>query len=335
MSTAVAPVAPVRRPRIALPGTVGFVLTRLGVGVLTLWVVSLLIFFGIEALPGDAATASLGSSATPELLDQYRADFGLDRPAIERYGDWLGGLLHGDLGRSFPSGTPVSDLIAGRIGYTATLAGITLLVLVPVGIVLGVWSGTREASATDRTVSAVTLVLAAIPEFVLAAIVLLVLAVWWPVFPSVSIIDTLRPLGQQLSVMVLPALTLVCAGAAQTSRMVRACMIDVLRQPYIAMARLKGVSERRVLWQHALPNALGPTLQIVALNVGWLFGGVVVVEAVFEFPGVGRALTQAVTTQDVATVQSLALLITAVFLVASIVADIAAAFLNPKIRRKL
>ena len=138
MSTAVAPVAPVRRPRIALPGTVGFVLTRLGVGVLTLWVVSLLIFFGIEALPGDAATASLGSSATPELLAQYRADFGLDQPAIERYGEWLGGLLHGDLGRSFPSGTPVSDLIADRIGYTATLAGITLLVLVPVGIVLGV-----------------------------------------------------------------------------------------------------------------------------------------------------------------------------------------------------
>ena len=328
-------VVPARRSRLALPGLARFVIVRLFVGLLTLWAVSLLIFFGIEALPGDAATASLGSSATPELLEQYRADFGLDRPLVERYGEWLGGIVQGDLGRSFPSGAPVSDLIGDRVGYTATLAGITLLVLVPIGIILGVWSGTREASITDRTVSALTLVLAAVPEFVLAAIILLVLAVWWPVFPSVSLIDTFRPLGEQLDVMALPALTLVAAGAAQTSRMVRACMIDVLRQPYVAMARLKGVPERRVLWQHALPNALGPTLQIIALNVGWLFGGVVVVEAVFEFPGVGRALTQAVTTQDVATVQSLALLVTAVFLAASILADIAAAFLNPKIRRQL
>ncbi len=328
-------VAPARQSRFALPGMARFALIRIAVGVLTLWVVSILIFFGIEALPGDAATAALGSSATPELIEQYRADFGLDRPLLERYGEWLGGVVQGDLGRSFPSGAPVAELIGDRVGYTTALAGLTLLVLVPVGVVLGVWSGTREASFTDRAVSGFTLVLAAIPEFVLAAIALLLFAVWWELFPSVSLIDTYRPLTEQLDVMVLPVLTLVAAGAAQTSRMVRACMIDVLRQPYIAMARLKGVPERTVLWRHALPNALGPTLQIIALNVGWLFGGVVVVEAVFEFPGVGRALTQAVTTQDVATVQSLALLVTAVFLAASLLADIAAAFLNPKIRRQL
>jgi peptide/nickel transport system permease protein len=136
-------------------------------------------------------------------------------------------------------------------------------------------------------------------------------------------------------VFVLPALTLVAAGAAQMCRMVRACVIDVMERPYVAMARLKGVSENRVIWRHALPNALGPTLQIIALNLGWLFGGVVVVEAVFEFPGVGRALTQAVSTRDVAVVQSLALLITAVFLGGSVIADIAASILNPRLRRKL
>lgn len=325
------------RPRLgfAVPGMLRFVLTRLGVGLLTLWVVSILIFFGIEALPGDAATAALGSSATPELVAQYRTDFGLDRPVTTRYLEWLQGFTTGDLGRSLPSGQPVWDLISSRVGYTSTLALLTLVVLVPVGIVLGMYAGTREASASDRAVSAFTLVLAAVPEFVLAAIFLLLFAVWIEAFPSVSLIDNSRPLADQWRVLVLPALTLVAAGAAQTCRMVRACIIDVLRQPYIAMARLKGVSERRVLWQHGLPNAIGPTLQIIALNVGWLFGGVVVVEAVFEFPGVGRSLTQAVMTQDVATVQSLALLVTAVFLAASILADVAASFLNPKVRRKL
>jgi peptide/nickel transport system permease protein len=323
------------RWRIGLPPLPGFVLGRVGLGVLTLWLVSILIFFGIEFLPGDAATAALGSTATPEKLQQFRADFGLDRPAIQRYAEWFVGFLQGDLGRSLPSGTPVAELIGGRVGYTILLASLTLLVLVPAGVALGVLTGTREGSNTDRLASSITLILAAIPEFVIAALLLLLLAVWLPLFPSVSIIDTRSPIGGQLKVFVLPALTLVAAGAAQMCRMVRACVIDVMERPYVAMARLKGVSENRVIWRHALPNALGPTLQIIALNLGWLFGGVVVVEAVFEFPGVGRALTQAVSTRDVAVVQSLALLITAVFLGGSVIADIAASILNPRLRRKL
>lgn len=335
MTSTQASAAVASRFPISMPPLARFVIVRVGLGVLTLWAVSFLIFFGIEALPGDAATAALGSSATPERVAQYRADFGLDQPALQRYVEWLGGFLHGDLGRSFPSGTAVAELVGPRVGYTALLAVMTLVLLVPVGVALGVIAGTREGSRTDQVTSSFTLILAAIPEFVIAAIFLLLFAVWIPFFPSVSLIDTQRPVSGQLLVFILPALTLLAAGAAQTCRMVRACIIDVLDQPYIAMARLKGVSERRVIWQHALPNALGPTLQIIALNLGWLFGGVVVVEAVFEFPGIGRALTQAVSTRDVAVVQSLALLITAVFLAGSVLADIAASALNPKLRRKL
>ncbi len=312
-----------------------FVVVRLLAGAATMWAVSVLLFFGINLLPGDPAAAALGSSATPAQLAQYRIEFGLNRPITVRYADWLGGVLHGDLGRSFPSGTPVTELVGPRIGYTALLALLTLLVLVPLGVSLGVLSGTREGGRTDRVTSMVTLILAATPEFVIAAALMLLLAVWIPIFPRVSLIDTGSPVGGQLRVFVLPALTLVAAGAAQTCRMIRACVIDVLEQPYIAMARLKGVPERQVIWRHALPNALGPTLQVLAINLGWLFGGVVVVEAVFEFPGVGRALTQAVAERDVAVVQSLALIVTGVFVVGSVVADIAASVLNPRLRRHL
>ncbi|MFT4262073.1 MAG: ABC transporter permease [Nocardioides sp.] len=312
-----------------------FVAARLLAGVATMGAVSVLLFFGIDLLPGDPASAALGSSATPAQLAQYRAEFGLDRPLVVRYGDWLGGVLHGDLGRSFPSGTAVTELVGPLVGYTSLLAFLTLLVLVPVGVGLGIASGTREGRPADRAVSLLTLILAATPEFVIAAALIVVLAVWIPVFPQVSLIDQGRPVLGQLDVFAIPVLTLVAAGAAQTCRMVRACVIDVLEQPYIAMARLKGVPERQVVWRHVLPNALGPTLQVIAINLGWLFGGVVVVEAVVEFPGVGRALTQAVIGRDVAVVQSLALMITAVFVVGSVLADIAATALNPRLRGTL
>ena len=321
--------------RLALPPVVRFIAMRVLAGVATMWAVTALLFFSINMLPGDPAAAALGSSVTKEQLAQYRIQFGLNRPILHRYLEWLAGVLHGDLGRSFPSGTPVTELLGGRFGYTALLAVLTLAVLVPVGVGLGIASGTREGGRIDRIVSSVTLILAATPEFVIAAGLMLLLAVWIPVFPRVSLIDGSSPIGGQLRVFVLPALTLVAAGAAQTCRMVRACVIDVLEQPYIAMARLKGVPERQVIWRHALPNALGPTLQVIAINLGWLFGGVVVVEAVFEFPGIGRALTQAVSERDVNVVQSLALLITAVFVIGSVAADIAASVLNPRLRRSM
>lgn len=318
-----------------MPPVLKFVVRRVLVGVATLLAVSVFIFFAIELLPGDAASAALGSNATPELLAKFRADFGLDRPPIVRYFEWIGNFLHGDLGHTMPSGTPVIELLGPKILNTSMLALITILILVPLGVGLGTIAGAKEASRTDRTISVVTLVLNAVPEFVLGAAFLILFAVWIPLFPSVSILDPELSPWAQLSLFVLPTLTLLAAGVAQTTRMVRASMTTVMRSPYIDMARLKGIPEWQVLVKHALPNSIGPALQIVAINLGWLFGGVVVVEAVFEFPGIGSALTQAVNLRDIATVQSLALLITAVFLAGSMIADVMAALVNPRLRRTL
>ncbi|MFT4214341.1 MAG: ABC transporter permease [Microbacterium sp.] len=312
-----------------------FVLKRTLAGIGALVAVSLFIFFAIDALPGDAATAVLGSSATAESLAQLRAEFGLDRPAIVRYLDWMVAFLQGDLGRAMPSGTPIAEVLGPRILNTTLLAAFTLLFLVPIGLLLGTLAGARESSRLDRGVSVATLVFYSIPEFVIGAFFLLLFATWIPLFPAVSILDPWQSPLSQMQAFVLPMLTLLFAGVAQTARMVRASMTQVMHSPYIAMARLKGVPEWRVIVEHALPNSLGPALQIIAINLGWLFGGVVVVEAVFEFPGIGTALTEAVSTRDVATVQSLSLLITGVFLVGSVLADILAAIVNPRLRRTL
>lgn len=312
-----------------------YVVKRILVGIGTLLAVSVFIFFAIDALPGDAASAVLGSNATPDKLASLRAEFGLDRPAIVRYLDWVVAFAGGDLGRAMPSGTPIIDLLGPRILNTSVLALLTIAILVPAGMFLGMLAGARESSRTDRGISVTTLVFNAIPEFVIGAIFLLLFAVWIPVLPSVSILDPYESPFGQLHLFILPMLTLLFAGVAQTTRMVRASMTQVMQTPYIAMARLKGVPEWRVIMEHALPNAIGPALQIVAINLGWLFGGVVVVEAVFEFPGIGTALTEAVNLRDVATVQSLALLITVVFLIGSVLADILAAFANPRLRRNL
>ncbi len=318
-----------------MPPVLKFVLKRILIGVGTLLAVSLFIFFAIEALPGDAATAVLGSSATSESLAQLRNDFGLEDPAIVRYLDWMVGFLQGDLGRAMPSGTPVVELLGPRILNTTLLALFTMVLLVPIGLLLGTIAGARESSRLDRAISVTTLVFYSIPEFVIGAFFLLLLATWIPILPAVSILDPWRSPFAQLHVFVLPMLTLLFAGVAQTTRMVRASMTQVMHSPYVGMARLKGVPEWRVILQHALPNSIGPALQIIAINLGWLFGGVVVVEAVFDFPGIGTALTEAVNKRDIATVQSLALLITAVFLVGSVIADILASIVNPRLRRTL
>lgn len=318
-----------------MPPILKFVLKRLLIGIGTLFAVSLFIFFAIEALPGDAATAVLGSNATPEMLAKLRADFGLDQPAITRYLDWAFGFLQGDLGRSMPSGIPIAETLGPRVLNTTLLALFTMLLLVPIGLLLGMVAGARESSRFDRGISVTTLVFYSIPEFVIGAFFLLLLATWIPLFPAVSIMDPWQSPFAQLQAFVLPMLTLLFAGVAQTTRMVRASMTQIMHSPYIGMARLKGIAEWRVILQHALPNSIGPALQIIAINLGWLFGGVVVVEAVFEFPGIGTALTEAVSKRDVATVQSLSMLITAVFLIGSVIADILASIVNPRLRRTL
>lgn len=308
-------------------------LLRLGAGLLTLWAVSLLVYLGTQLLPGDAAQAALGQQATPQLVAGLRKQFGLDRPLLVRYSEWLSGIVHGDLGRSLPSGSPVASVLSDHIRNTATLAAITGALLVPLSILLGIAAAVRRDRAFDHGITGVTLVLISTPEFVVGSLLALFFAVRLRWLPPASLVDSSQPLTTQVSLFVLPVLTLLAATLAQTIRMIRASMIDVLDAEYVTMARLKGVPERRVLFVHALPNAIGPLIQVLAFNVAYLIGGVVVTEAVFQFPGVGLALASAVTARDQPTVEAIALLVTAVYIGVNLLADLSAILLNPRLRR--
>ena len=298
-----------------------------------LFAVSVIVFFGTEALPGDAAEAALGQTATPELLAQTRKDFGLNRPVLERYKEWATGMLQGDLGRSLPSGDPVSSIISDRIVNTAILSVIVLLLLIPLSMLLGTFSALRRDSAFDHVVTTSTLSIIALPEFVVGAFLIVIFATWTGLLPPVSLVDPSVGLLAQPSVLILPVLTLLAAILGQTTRMVRACMIDVLGSDYVEMSRLKGVPERKVVMRHALPNAMGPTIQVLVLNVAWLAGGVVIAEKVFEFPGLGLTLANAVSARDIATVQAIVMLITATYLLVTLIADLLEVRLDPRLAR--
>jgi peptide/nickel transport system permease protein len=308
-------------------------LLRVCVGLVTLVAASAVVFVGTESLPGDAAQAALGNTATPQLLAQYRKDFHLDRPVLERYTDWLSGLPRGDFGKSLPSGQSVSSIVGDKVRNTAVLAGITMLILIPLSIALGTITAVHRDRLVDHGVTTATLLLIATPEFVVGTLLALALGVWSHLLPPVSLVDPTKSIVAQPKILILPVLTLLAAIAAQTTRMVRACMIDALESDYVEMARLKGVPEWRVLLHHALPNAMGPTIQVLAMNVAWLAGGVVIVETVFQYPGIGLELTHAVGARDLATVEVLAVLITGVYVVGNLLADVGVMLLNPRLRR--
>lgn len=299
----------------------------------TLWAIATFTFLGMELLPGDAAQAALGRDATPGAVAQLRQEFGLERPVLQRYGDWLGGVVRGDLGRSIPSGQPVTAIIGDKARNTGVLIVVVIAILIPLSLLLGIASAVRRDGATDHVVSTGTLALIATPEFVVGTMLAVAFAVWLGWLPPLSLIDAGRPVVDQLNLFVLPVLTLLAAVVAQTTRMIRACMIDVLRQDYVEAARLKGVPERAVLLRHALPNALGPTIQVFAINIAWLAGGVVVTETVFQFPGIGSTLTKAVAGRDLPTVQALVVLAAALYVVVNLAADVLVILLNPRLRR--
>jgi peptide/nickel transport system permease protein len=314
---------------------------RVLVGIATLFAVSAVVFLGMEALPGDAATAALGEqSAQPEVVAQVRHQFGLDRPVLERYGDWLAGFVQGDLGQSLTTGysveaggNAVSDVVARRGMNTAALTIGTVALLIPLGVLFGLLSAIRRDRMLDHTVATTSLTLIALPEFVVGTLLAVVFAVWLGVLPPISLVSGDSSVFTQYAILVLPVLTLLASALGQTIRMVRACVIEVLQAPYVEMARLKGLSERRVLLHHALPNALGPTIQAVALNIAYLAGGVVVVEAVFQYPGIGSTLAGAVSIRDAPVVQGLVMVITVIYVVVNLCADIAIILLNPRLRR--
>jgi peptide/nickel transport system permease protein len=330
--------APAGLPRRRRHPLLGFVVRRVAAGVATLFVVSILLFLGTNVLPGDVASAVLGRDSTPAGLAQIRDELHLNRPAPERYWDWLSGFVHGDLGSSVASQavsgepTPISGLIGERVKNTAVLALCTVLLLVPLSIAFGVYSATRAGRPVDHAITTVSLTAISLPEFVTGTLLILLVAQWLGWLPGVSIISIGDTVFTHPSILVLPVLTLLAASLAQTIRMVRAGMLEVLRSDYVEWARLSGHRERDVVLRYALRNALGPTVQVIALNVQWLVGGIVVTEYVFGFPGLGQALVQAVSARDVPYVLSVGMLIAIVYISLNVVADLLVVLLVPRLR---
>jgi peptide/nickel transport system permease protein len=309
-----------------------FVVIRVAAGIGLLAGISVLVFAATSALPGDAAAAILGRNASTSALQILNRELGLNRPAPVRYWHWLIGLLHGSLGNSIVSGESVSSIIGPRAVNTLILATAAGLVLIPLAMVMGVLAGRRPGSMLDNFVASSSLAMIAAPEFILATLLGYVLAVKVHLFPAVSDLGSGGSPLSQPSVLVLPVATIAIVGAAYIIRMVRAGMVDVMTSEYVQMARLNGIPERRVLWKHGLRNALAPSVQVIALTLQWLVGGLFVVETVFAYPGIGAELVQAVIARDIPVIQAATMLIAAVYITINILADIAVVLLIPKLR---
>src|ERR671933_1609061 len=309
------------------------VVRRLALGVLTLWLISLVVFAAVIALPGDAATAILGREATPDRVAALREQLHLNESVVSQYLHWVGGVLTGSFGTSAATQQPVSQLLSDRVGNSLFLVLISALVAIPLSIGIGVWTAMRRDRAVDHVTSTTTLVLAALPEFVIGIFLVLLFATsvfHW--FPAVSLLAPGEHAWADPNVVVLPAATLVLAVTPYISRIMRGSMIEVLESEYVTMARLKGLPERQVIWKHAVPNAIVPAIQVAALQLAWMAGGVVVVEFVFQYPGIGAALVDAVGNRDMPVVQTVTMLAAGIYVALNLAADLATILVTPRLR---
>jgi peptide/nickel transport system permease protein len=305
---------------------------RLLLGVATLFAISALIFFAAELLPGDAAQAILGQSATPENLENLRVQLGLDKPALQRYIVWLGGVVRGDLGNSIVNQRPVADVIGPRFGNTMFLAAFAAIIAVPLAILLGLLAVLFRDRWPDKLISALTLTSISLPEFFVGYVLIFFFAIRLPWFPSVAIITEDMSIFERLRVIILPAATLIFVVLAHMMRMTRAAIIGVMSSSYIEMATLKGIAPFRVIFRHAFPNAVSPIINVVVVNLAYLVVGVVIVEFIFAFPGMGQLFVDNVTKRDLPIVQACALIFAAVFIGLNMLADIFSILANPKLR---
>ena len=303
---------------------------RLLMGLLTLFVISVVIFGATELLPGDLARELLGQSATEETLAALREQLGLNDPAPVRYWNWLTGVLQGDLGVSMATKKPISELVGTRLENTMFLALYAAAMSVPLSLMLGVLAALWRNSIFDRASNSLALTAISFPEFFVAYILILLLS-QSGFFPSMVRITPATTFGDMLYMCFLPALTLTLVVTAHMMRMTRAAIINLLASPYIEMARLKGMAPLRVVLRHAVPNALAPIINVVALNLAYLITGVVVVEVVFVYPGLGQLMVDAVTNRDVPVVQAIALIFAAAYVLLNLIADVLSTISNPRL----
>ena len=307
------------------------ILRRTAAGIATLFLVSILVFIGTSVLPGDVAQILLGQMATPETLAALRAKLGLDQPAHIRYFYWLGNLLTGDLGISKAGGATISSIISGRMWNTMWLSGMVALIAIPISIALGLVTAMYPGSRLDRIVTFCTLSLISVPEFLVATCLVLILAVHLRWLPSIAYMSGNETGWQLIKAMAMPILTLVIVVSAQIVRMTRATVLNVMSSPYIEMAILKGVPRRRIILRHALFNAIGPIVNVIALNLAWLISGVVIVETIFAYPGLAKLMIDGVQIRDLPLVQAIAMIFCATYVILIFIADMASILSNPRI----
>lgn len=305
---------------------------RVGLGLLTLFLVSALIFAGTQILPGDVASAILGQNATPEALATLRESLGLNQPLLARYFSWLAGFVTGDLGTSLANRQPVAELLWPRFWNTMALAAFAAVISVPIAILLGLITAVKRGGIFDRIVNIVALAFVSLPEYFLGLLLILFLSIRFNLLPSLA--DTYEGMTvlEWMQATALPALTLVLVTVAQMMRMTRTAVLSVMDQAYVETAYLKGLRTKRVVTKHALPNAAAPIVNVVAFNIAYLITGVVLVEAVFNYNGLGRFMVDAVSKRDLPLVQAAALVFGAAYVILNIIADVAAIALNPRLR---
>ncbi|MFC2031669.1 ABC transporter permease [Chloroflexota bacterium] len=300
--------------------------------VVTLLAVSMLIFVMAEVLPGDIAVRVLGRESTEQARQAFRERLNLDRPIHERYWLWLQGAVRGDFGASLTNERAVSDIVGPRLRNTLIIGGAAFLLYIPVTLILASLAAVFRDRTIDGSISVLTLVGLSMPEFVTGTILLIVFAVAIPIFPVMSLVDRAETPGEYLRTLALPAITLMVIMSVYAIRMLRDNLIEVLDSEYVRMATLKGLSRRRVIFRHALPNAIVPALNITALNLAYLLGGVVLVERVFSYPGLGSLLVDSILLRDVPVIEAIVLLIAAVYILGNLVADVMTIVLNPRLR---
>jgi peptide/nickel transport system permease protein len=308
------------------------ILTRIGYALLTLLLVSIVVFVISGLLPGDAAQEMLGQSATPEAVAALRHEYGLDLPAYVRYLSWIKGIFGGDAGRSIVANMPVSEIIADRLPNSLVLAGLTTAVAVPLALLIGILSAVKRGSKTDRALNVATLSMVAVPEFLVATLAVLIFAVHLRILPSIAMVSKDASWGQFLRSYALPVMSLAMVVTAQMARMTRAAVIDQLNKPYVEMAVLKGVRPRRIVLYHVLPNAVGPIANAIALSLSYLLGGAIIVETIFNYPGLASLMVNAVTSRDMALLQTCAMIFCGAYLLLVLIADVVAILANPRLR---
>ncbi|MGR6980186.1 ABC transporter permease [Testudinibacter sp. P27/CKL/0425] len=308
------------------------ILQRLFFALFTLIFVSGLVFTVVEMLPGNVCTAYLQRAAQGARLEQCIQQQGLDKPALTRYQHWVSGIADGDFGTSLKRRKPISELVQERFRNTALLSGAAAAIGIPLALLFGFWAGIRRDKPADLVISTVAMLAMTIPEFVSAALLIFVFAVWLNWFPAITTVPPNAPIAELLPNLVLPVIVLAFVMTAHILRMTRAAVIEVMSSDFVQMATLKGVPARQLFFKHVAPSALIPAINVIALTVAWLLGGVVVIEQVFNYPGMGTLMLQAIYDRDLPLVQAIALIFAIIYIVVNLLADLLILLLDPRLR---